>query len=238
MDQPEATAQVNGLGPLRLLESLRQTGLKAPFFQASSAEIFGPEAPSPQDETTPLDPRTPYAGAKAFAHGMTAYYRSVHGMRAYNGILFNHESPRRSPAFVTRKITLGVAGILSGRQKELRLGNLDAKRDWGWAKDYARAMWLMLQKGEPGDFVVATGESHTVREFVEEAFRLVGRDPWEYVREEKGLQRKLETRERLGDSGKARKLLGWEPTLDFKGLVRLMVEADLRAVGLSLALPD
>lgn len=237
-ETPEYTAEINGMGPLRLLESLWQSGIPAGFFQASSAEIFGPASAFPQNELTTLNPSTPYGYAKAFAHRMVVFYRTTRKLRAVNGILYNHESPRRGETFVTRKITRGLARILAGKQDKLLLGNLDSKRDWGYAKDYVQAMWLMLQQVEPSDYIIATGESHSVREFLEEAFSYVGLDYRKYTKEEIGLKRKDEPFERLGDISKARKLLGWNPKLSFCHLVRLMVDEDLNSVGLSPPVKD
>ena len=232
ISNPEYTGEINGLGPVRLLESLRQTGLPSRFFQASSSEMFGIPLESPQTETTLLRPRSPYGFAKAYAHGMVSYYRDVHKLYAVSGILFNHESPRRGEGFVTRKITLALAEILAGKREKLKLGNLEAGRDWGYAKDYVGAMWLTLQQAKPDDYVVATGETHSIREFLEEAFSYVKLDYKKYVESDPQLVRLVDVPATKGDSSKARKVLGWKPSVDFRQLVRLMVDADLKAMGL------
>jgi GDPmannose 4,6-dehydratase len=229
---PEYTSEINGMGPVRLLESIYQTGIKARFFQASSSEIFGSAEESPQNESTPIKPRSPYGFAKAFAHGMVTYYRNIRKFYAVNGILFNHESPRRGESFVTRKITKSLARILAGQQDKVHLGNLESRRDWGFAKDYVQAMWLMLQQENPEDLVIATGENHSIQEFLEEAFSYVGRDYKKYVESDPGLKRDVEVQEMKGDSSKARKNLGWKTTVDFRQLVRLMADADLKTTGL------
>jgi len=229
---PEYTGEINALGPVRLLESIRQCGLKARLFQASSSEIFGSALESPQTEETAFKPRSPYGFAKAYAHGMVTYYRGVQKLFAVNGILFNHESPRRGEAFVTRKITLGLAQILAGKQEKLRFGNLESSRDWGFAGDTVEAMWMMLQRETPEDFIIATGESHSIRDFLVEAFSYAGLDYREYVESDPGLARAVDVKSMQGDPSKARKILGWKPSVDFRGLVRLMVDADLVAVGL------
>jgi GDPmannose 4,6-dehydratase len=231
---PEYTADINGMGPLRLLESIAQSRIKARFFQASSSEMFGASKESPQNEATPLCPLSPYGLAKTFAHGMVDYYRKVRGLYAVSGILFNHESPRRGEAFVTRKITRGLAGILSKRQKKIRLGNLESRRDWGFAGDYVEAIWLSLQAKRPGDYVIATGESHSIKDFLREAFSLAGLDYRPFVQVDPRLRRAVDVKAMRGDSSKARKRLGWKPKVGFKELVRRMVEADLAAEGLSL----
>lgn len=244
---PEYTADVTGLGALRILEALRQSKLDARFYQASSSELFGGTTESPQRETSPFHPRSPYAAAKAFAFDITRNYREAYGMFAVNGILFNHESPRRGESFVTRKISLGVARIVHGRQQKLLLGNLDARRDWGFAGDYVEAMWSMLQLDAPDDFVVATGESHSVREFCELAFAEAGRpirwsgqgaaeqgidgDGAVRVEMDPRLLRPAEVECVVGDASKAREQLGWAPRVDFAGLVRMMVRDDLQRVG-------
>lgn len=224
------TGEVTALGVTRMLEAVRVVNPKIRFYQASSSEMFGKVRESPQRETTPFHPRSPYGVAKAYGHYITVNYRESHGMFAVSGILFNHESPRRGLEFVTRKITHAVARIKLGRQKELVLGNLDAMRDWGFAGDYVRAMHLMLQQPEPEDFVIATGETHSVREFCELAFAHVGLDWRDYVRTDPKFQRPAEVDYLVGDASKARQKLGWAPTVDFKGLVKMMVEADLELV--------
>lgn len=233
-DVPEYTADVVALGTLRILEGLREAGLKTKFYQASSSEMFGKVLETPQKETTPFYPRSPYACAKAFAHYLTVNYRESYGLFACNGILFNHESPRRGENFVTRKISKGVADILSKKVDKIRLGNLDANRDWGYAPDYVEAMWLMLQNDKPDDYVVATGETHSVREFAEEAFKLAGLDWKKYVETDKKYFRPAEVDSLIGDASKAREKLGWRPKVDFKELVKIMVEADCVAAGVKL----
>jgi GDPmannose 4,6-dehydratase len=223
---PEFTADVVALGTLRLLEAVRLTGVKCRFYQASSSEMFG-SAPPPQGEETVFHPRSPYACAKVFGHNITVNYRESYGIHASSGILFNHESPRRGETFVTRKITRAVARIKHGVQQKLFLGNLDARRDWGFAPDYVRAMWLMLQQETPDDYVIGTAEAHTVREFVELAFATAGLDWREYVEVDPRYFRPAEVDYLLADTSKARRILGWEPTVTFKELVRIMVEADL-----------
>jgi len=223
---PEYTGDVTALGAVRILEAIRETGLQAKFYQASSSEMFGKAQEIPQRETTPFYPRSPYAAAKLYAHWITVNYRESYEMFACNGILFNHESPRRGETFVTRKITRAVANIQAGLQAKLYLGNLDAKRDWGYAKEYVEAMWLMLQQPEPGDYVVATGETHSVREFLEEAFAHVGLDWERYVEIDPKYYRPAEVDLLVGDASKAKAVLGWTPSTHFKDLVRLMVDAD------------
>ena len=229
---PEYTAEINGMGPVRLMESIRQADIKARFFQASSSEMVGSAKVSPQWEETAFNPRSPYGYAKVFAHGMVGYYRDVHKLFAVSGILFNHESPRRGEAFVTRKITKGLANILAGKQKKIVFGNLNSKRDWGYAKDYVRAMWLTLQQKTPQDYVIATGENHSIQEFLKEAFSYVKLDYRKYVKSDPRLKRTIDIKEMRGNSSKAKKLLGWKPSVDFKQLVRLMVDADLKALGI------
>lgn len=226
-DIPEYTGDVTGLGTVRILEAIRETGLKAKFYQASSSEMYGKVQEIPQRETTPFYPRSPYAAAKVYAYWMTVNYRESYGMFACNGILFNHESPRRGETFVTRKITRAVAHIKAGLQKKLYLGNLDAKRDWGYAKEYVEAIWLMMQQPEPDDYVIATGETHSVREFLEEAFSYAGLDWREYVEIDPRYFRPSEVDLLVGDASKAREKLGWQPRTTFKELVRLMVDADM-----------
>jgi GDPmannose 4,6-dehydratase len=230
-DQPEYTADVVGLGALRLLEAVRDhsrsTGRQVRFYQAGSSEMFGKAAEVPQRETTPFHPRSPYACAKVYAHLQTRNYREAYGMFAANGILFNHESPRRGENFVTRKITRSATRIKVGLQDKLALGNLDAKRDWGFAGDYVEAMWLILQHSEPDDFVIATGESHSVQEFLELTFDRLGLDWRKHVEFDPRLMRPAEVDFLQGDAAKARKLLGWRPRVGFKELVAMMVDADL-----------
>ncbi|MFB3814964.1 MAG: GDP-mannose 4,6-dehydratase [Terriglobales bacterium] len=230
-ETPEYTGDTTGLGTTRLLEAIRRSGSKKTrFYQASSSEMFG-AAPPPQDEATPFHPRSPYGAAKAYAYWMTVNYREAYKLFASNGILFNHESPRRGETFVTRKITRGVAHIKAGRQKKLYLGNLDARRDWGYAPEYVEGMWRMLQIDEPGDFVLGTGEAHSVREFVEEAFAYVNLDWKDYVELDHRYVRPSEVDHLLANTSKARKMLGWEPKITFKELVSIMVDADLEAIG-------
>jgi len=226
-DVPEYTAEVSAVGTLRLLEAMRESGLsRTRFYQASSSEMFG-SSPPPQSESTPFHPRSPYACAKVFAHWATVNYREAYGFHAVNGILFNHESPRRGETFVTRKVTRAAGRIKLGLQKELFLGNLDARRDWGYAKDFVEAMWLAVQHDSPDDFVVATGESHSVRELCEEAFGKLDLDYRDFVRLDPRYLRPAEVDHLLGDSAKARRLLGWRPRTTFKELIALMVESDL-----------
>lgn len=233
-DVPEYTANVVALGTLRLLEGIRALGTKTKFYQASSSEMFGRVLETPQKETTPFYPRSPYACAKVFAHDITINYRESYGLFACNGILFNHESPRRGENFVTRKITRGIADILTKKINKIYLGNLEAKRDWGFAGDYVEAMWLMLQQSKPDDYVIATGETHSVREFVEEAFKLVGLDWKKYVKVDKKYFRPAEVDVLIGDTSKAKNKLGWQPKIKFKELVKMMVEADCQASGIKL----
>ena len=226
---PEYTADVVACGALRLLEAIRRTGIRCRYYQASSSEMFG-GSPPPQSETTPFHPRSPYACAKVFAHNITVNYRESYGLHGSSGILFNHESPRRGETFVTRKITRAVAHIQRGLQSKLYLGNLDARRDWGYAPDFVRAMWLMVQQETPDDYVVGTGEAHTVREFLELAFAHAGMDWREYVDIDSRYYRPAEVAHLCADASKARRVLGWEPTVTFRELARIMVEADLREV--------
>ena len=230
-DIPEYTADVTGLGTVRILEAIRETGLKARFYQASSSEMFGKVQEVPQRETTPFYPRSPYGTAKLYAHWASVNYRESYGLFACNGILFNHESPRRGETFVTRKITRAVAHIKAGLQDKLYLGNLDAKRDWGYAKDYVEAIWLMVQRDRPDDYVIATGETHSVREFLDEAFAYVGLDWQSYVEIDPWYYRPAEVDLLVGDASKAKRELNWEPKVKFKELVRLMVDADMAALG-------
>jgi len=226
---PEYTGDITGIGTTRMLEAIRRSGIKTKFYQASSSEMFG-DSPPPQNERTPFRPCSPYAAAKLYAFWMVNNYREAYKIFACNGILFNHESPRRGETFVTRKITRALARIKLGLEKKLYLGNLNAKRDWGYAGDYAEAMWLMLQQDEPDDYVVATGESHSVKEFLEEAFSCAGLDWREHVEVDPRYFRPTEVDSLLGDASKAKKKLGWEPRIRFKGLVKLMVDADLQAL--------
>jgi GDPmannose 4,6-dehydratase len=238
-DSPEYTADSVGMGALRLLEAIRdyqqRTGIEVRFYQAGSSEMYGKVQEIPQKETTPFYPRSPYACAKVYAHWQTVNYRESYGMFACNGILFNHESPRRGETFVTRKITRAVARIVAGHQKKLYMGNLDSKRDWGYAKDYVRAMWLMLQHDQPDDYVVATGETYSVREFLNLAFGHVNLNWEDYVEFDDRYLRPAEVDLLIGDPTKAKQKLGWEPSVTFEQLVSLMVEADLQALGLSTA---
>jgi GDPmannose 4,6-dehydratase len=223
---PEYTVDITGGGAVRLLEAIRQTGVKTRFYQASSSEIFG-SSPPPQNESTPLHPRSPYGCAKSLAHWITINYRESYGMFAVNGILFNHESPRRGETFVTRKISRAVAHIKFGLQEKLYLGNLDARRDWGYAPDYVEAIWLMLQQEEPRDFVIGTGISHSVREFVERAFECAGLDWRRHVEIDARYRRPAEVDDLRADASQAYQKLGWRHKVDFEELVRIMVEADL-----------
>jgi GDPmannose 4,6-dehydratase len=226
-DTPEYTMDVTATGTLRLLEAIRESGLKPRFYQASSSEMYGKVRAVPQSEETPFHPRSPYAVAKVCAYWATVNYREAYGLHASNGILFNHESPRRGEGFVTRKITRAVAHIKAGLQEKLYLGNLDAKRDWGYAKEYVDAMWLMLQQDEPDDYVVATGETHSVREFLEESFGIAGLDWKKYVEHDERYVRPSEVDLLIGDCTKAQRKLGWKAKTTFKELVKLMVEADI-----------
>jgi GDPmannose 4,6-dehydratase len=228
-DIPENTGDVTALGTIRILEALREARVPARFYQASSSEMFGKVQAVPQTETTPFWPRSPYAVAKVYAYWATVNYRESYGVHASNGILFNHESPRRGETFVTRKITRAVAAIKKGRQKELYLGNLDAKRDWGYAPEYVEGMWRMLQQPEGDDYVLATNETHSVRDFVIEAFKHVGLDWEKYVKYDARYERPAEVDLLIGNPGKAKAKLGWEPKTRFKDLVRIMVDADLEA---------
>ncbi len=226
-DIPEYTGDVSGIGTVRILEAIRETGIKSKFYQASSSEMFGMVREIPQKETTPFYPRSPYGCSKVYAYWITVNYRESYNIFACNGILFNHESPRRGETFVTRKITRAVARIKAGLENSLYLGNLDAKRDWGYAKEYVEAMWLMLQQDKPDDYVIATGETHSVREFLDEAFGYAGLDWKEYVKIDPKYYRPAEVDLLVGDAGKAKKKLGWQPKTTFKQLVRLMVDADI-----------
>jgi len=236
-DTPEYTVDAVGMGTLRLLEAIRdyqqRTGIQVRFYQAGSSEMFGKVQEIPQKETTPFYPRSPYACAKVYAHWQTVNYRESYDLFACNGILFNHESPRRGETFVTRKITRAIARIVAGKQKKLYLGNLDSKRDWGYAKDYVRGMWLMLQQDQPDDYVLATNETHSIREFLDIAFNYVNLDWHDYVEFDPRYLRPAEVDILIGDSTKAREKLGWQPSVTFAELVALMVEADLEVLGLS-----
>ncbi|AFZ11120.1 GDP-mannose 4,6-dehydratase [Crinalium epipsammum PCC 9333] len=236
-DSPEYTVDSVGMGTLRLLEAIRdyqhRTGIQVRFYQAGSSEMFGKVQEVPQKETTPFYPRSPYACAKVYAHWQTVNYRESYGLFACNGILFNHESPRRGETFVTRKITRAIARIIAGKQKNTFLGNLDAKRDWGYAKDYVKAMWLMLQQDQPDDYVVATGETHSVGEFLNLAFGYVNLDWHKYVEFDGRYLRPAEVDLLIGDATKTKQKLGWQPSVTFPELVALMVEADLQALGLT-----
>jgi len=230
-DMPEYTGDITGLGTIRILEAIRRSGVKCKFYQASSSEMYG-DASAPQNEDTPFRPRSPYAAAKVYAYWMVRNYREGYNLFACNGILFNHESSRRGETFVTRKITRGIAGIIAGKEKKIYLGNLEAKRDWGYAPDYVEAMWLMLQQEVPEDYVIGTGETHSVKEFLEEVFNYVGLDWKEYVEIDPRYFRPTEVELLLADSSKARKELGWSPRITFKELVKIMVDSDLELAGL------
>jgi GDPmannose 4,6-dehydratase len=227
---PEHTADIDAVGTLRLLEAIREAKPDARFYQASSSELFGNTDISPQNEQTPFRPNSPYAVSKLFAYWMTVNYREAYGLYALNGILFNHESPRRGESFVTRKVTLGAARIKLGLERKLTLGNLDARRDWGYARDYMEAAWLMLQQPEPDDYVIATGESHTVRELLAEAFGYLDLEWQRYVETDARYLRPAEVNSVVGDASKARRVLGWQPRTTFQELVRMMVDADLALV--------
>ncbi|MFN2508075.1 MAG: GDP-mannose 4,6-dehydratase [Chthoniobacterales bacterium] len=229
-DIPEYTADITGTGTIRILEAMRETGIRPRFYQASSSEMFGKVQAVPQNETTPFWPRSPYAVSKVFSYWATVNYRESYGLQASNGILFNHESPRRGETFVTRKITRAVAAIKYGLQKELFLGNLDAKRDWGYAPEYVEGMWRILQQDHGDDFVLATQETHSVREFVEAAFAHVDLDWKDYVKHDERYERPAEVDLLIGDATKAKKLLDWEPKVRFAELVRIMVDADLESL--------
>lgn len=228
-DTPEYTGDVTGLGTLRLLDAIKETQIKTKFYQASSSELYGKVQEVPQKETTPFYPRSPYAVAKIYAYWITVNYRESYDLYACNGILFNHESPRRGETFVTRKITKALAKIMAGKQNKLYLGNLDAKRDWGYAKDYVEAMWLMLQQDQADDYVIATGETHSIREFLDEAFNYVGLDWKKYVEIDPRYFRPAEVELLIGDPTKAKQKLGWQPRVTFKELVKIMVDADIAA---------
>jgi GDPmannose 4,6-dehydratase len=225
-DIPEYTADVGGIGTLRLLDAIREEGVRCRFYEAGSSEMFGKVAEIPQTESTPFHPRSPYGVAKVFGYWITRNYREAYGMYAVNGILFNHESPRRGPTFVTRKITRAIGSILRGEQNKLWLGNLDAKRDWGYARDYMEGAWRMLQADEPDDYVLATGETHSVRDFLDHAFGYAGLDWHDYVEIDERYFRPAEVDLLLGDASKAKEKLGWEPTVRFAELVEAMVDHD------------
>lgn len=231
-DIPEYTSDVTGVSAVRLLDAILDSGVDTRFYQASSSEMYGKVQAVPQKEDTPFYPRSPYGCAKVFAYWMTVNYREAYNLYACNGILFNHESPRRGETFVTRKITKAIARIVKGTQKDLFLGNLDAQRDWGFAKDYVEAMWLMLQQSKPDDYVIATGETHSVREFLQIAFGLVGKDYKEFVKTDPKYFRPTEVDLLIGDASKAHKELGWKPKCSFQQLVHLMVSEDLKKEGL------
>jgi GDPmannose 4,6-dehydratase len=229
-EQPVLTGEFTGLGVTRLLDAIRIVNHAVRFYQASSSEMFGKVRETPQRETTPFYPRSPYGAAKVYAHWMTVNYRESYGLYAVSGILFNHESPRRGVEFVTHKITRTAARIKLGLASDLRLGNLDARRDWGYAPDYVRAMWLMLQQDQPGDYVIATGETHSVREFCQEAFDYLGLDWEKYVVSDVKFLRPAEVDLLVGDYGKARRTLGWEPSVSFRELVHIMVDSDMASL--------
>jgi GDPmannose 4,6-dehydratase len=233
-DQPEYTAEVNAVGTTRLLEAIRLSGLPARFYQASTSDLFG-TAPAPQSEETPFHPRSPYAVAKLYAHWITVNYREAHGMFACSGILFNHESPRRGENFITRKITRGVAEILAERSDHIAMGDLDAGRDWGHARDYVRAMWLMLQQEKAGDYVIGTGQWRSIRELLEVAFGLVGLRWEDHVRVDQAYLRPAETGRLVANPAKAKNQLGWEPTIGFEQMIAEMLNHDLRAAGVEPA---
>jgi GDPmannose 4,6-dehydratase len=229
--QPVLTAEFTAVGVTRILEAMREAAPGARFYQASSSEMFGKVREIPQRETTPFYPRSPYGVAKCYGHFITVNYRESYDLYAASGILFNHESERRGLEFVTRKVTHGAAAIKLGLQEELALGNLDAERDWGYAKDYVEAMWLMLQEDEPDDYVIATGEAHSVRELVRIAFEHAGLDPEKHVRIDPRFLRPAEVEHLVGDYSKAREKLGWQPSTSFEQMVKLMVDADLELLG-------
>ena len=236
-DMPEYTGDITGLGALRMLEAIRKTGSKAKFYQASSSEMFG-EAPPPQNEMTPFEPQSPYAAAKVYAFYMVKNYRKAYNIFAANGILFNHESPRRGETFVTRKIIRAATRIKLGLQDKLYLGNLESKRDWGFAGDFIESMWLILQQDEPDDFVIATGENHSVREFAETVFQKLDLDYKKYVETDPRYFRPAEVDVLLGDSTKAQKILGWKPKVAFDQLIDMMIEADLELANKEKTLLD
>jgi GDPmannose 4,6-dehydratase len=234
-DIPEYTSDVTGVGTIRILEAIRETGIRSRFYQASSSEMFGKAQEIPQTETTPFWPRSPYGVSKVFAYWATVNYRESYGLRASNGILFNHESPRRGETFVTRKISRAVAAIKHGLQKELFLGNLDAKRDWGYAPEYVEGMWRILQQDDGDDFVLATNETHTIREFLDIAFARVDLDWKEFVRHDSRYERPAEVDLLIGDPAKAKRVLAWEPKVRFRELVEIMVDADMKLLSRPMA---
>jgi GDPmannose 4,6-dehydratase len=231
-DMPDYTGEITALGTVRLLEAIRRSGVRCRLYQASSSEMFG-DAPPPQSERTPLQPRSPYAAAKVYAYWMVRNYRDGYGLFAANGIMFNHESPRRGETFVTRKITQALAAIVAGRQKDLFLGNLDARRDWGFAPEYVEGMWLMLQEAEPCDLVFGTGQTHSVREFLDEAFGYVNLDWQDHVVADPRYLRPLEVPDLRADPSEAKRRFGWEARVGFRDLVRIIVDADLEAAGVA-----
>jgi len=232
-DMPESTANTDGLGTLRILEAIKNSKLPIKFYMAASSEMFGSNPP-PQNENTPFHPRSPYSCAKVFSYDVTRLYREAYGIFACNGILFNHEGCRRGPTFVTRKITMAVAKIKSGQEKKIYMGNLEAKRDWGFTQEYVEAMWQILQQDKPDDFVIATGESRSVKEFLEEAFKYAGLGDWQqYVEFDPNYLRPAEVESLIGDASKAKKVLNWEAKIKFKELVKIMVDSDLRALKLT-----
>jgi GDPmannose 4,6-dehydratase len=231
-DIPEYTGNITALGTIRILEAIRRSGNILRFYQASSSEMFG-EAPAPQNEETPFKPRSPYACAKVYAYWVTKNYRDGYNLFACNGILFNHESPRRGETFVTRKITIGISDILSKKKNYLYLGNLNPRRDWGYAPEYVECMWQMLQQESADDFVVGTGKAHSVREFLEAAFSYVGLKPDDYVKIDQRYFRPTETEELIADSTKAKRILKWKPRIGFEDIVKIMVDADMRSAGLT-----
>lgn len=238
-DMPEYTAEVDAVGTLRLLDAIRRCDIPdCRFYQASTSEMFGKVHEIPQRETTPFHPRSPYGVAKVYSYWIVNNFRESYNMHASNGILFNHESPRRGENFVTRKVTIGLARIKHGLQKQLVMGNLDAKRDWGFAKEYVEAMWLMLQQDTPDDYVIATGETYSVRHFIEEAFRYAGLDWQEFVTTDERYHRPAEVDVLIGDASKAYKQLGWKPKTSFAELVRLMVDADMELVRREVAMQN
>jgi GDPmannose 4,6-dehydratase len=230
-EMPEYTGEITGLGTTRILQAILRSGIRTKFYQAASSEMFG-SAPAPQNEHTPFQPRSPYATAKVYAYWMAVNYRDGYHLFVCNGLLFNHESPRRGETFVTRKITRGIARILAGQEQKLYLGNLEARRDWGYAPEYVEAMWIMLQRDLADDYVIGTGEAHSVKEFVEAAFAYVGLDWKAYVEVDPRYFRPTEVDFLQADASKARRTLGWEPRVSFHELVAIMVDADLEAVGL------
>lgn len=231
-DLPECTGDITGLGTTRILEAIRRSGIKTKFYQASSSEMFG-DAPAPQNENSPFRPRSPYAASKVYAYWMVRNYRESYKLFACNGILFNHESPRRGETFVTRKITRGIANIIAKKEKKIYLGNLEAKRDWGYAPEYVEAMWLMLQQEKPDDYVIGTGETHSVREFLEESFEYINLDWEEYIEIDSRYFRPIEVENLRSDPTKAKKLLNWSSKISFKDLVKIMIDYDLELTGVT-----